>query len=287
MENNPGAVDGIIYLALFLGFFGHAAYENSTKAGPLAQEPINSNAGSIMMYLVWLAAIAVGTTLAVGVLIWLMIHFGGATDALYMWTVGAIFALCGALFNRAAIYRARDAGRSRGFALLAIIPFANLWLMFASPKVASERPPYVPAATALRFVIGFAAFAAIAGTRALDTVGTDPFINSQVARKVVENVAVSNADLPKQLDEITILQAAEANTATKEIVYRYTLTSDDLDPERLQNWLDTKMKPNTLKELCEDPAITDFGWNVVYRYWDKGTRLVGEARVSSRDCATK
>lgn len=220
MENTDTIYDGLIYLAIVIGFFAHALYENTTKTVPLAREPVTTNNGSIMMYVVWLAAIAVGTTAAILGLIWVMVRQGSITETQYLWTIASIYALAGALYNRAAIYRARDAGRSRGFALLAIVPIANLWVLFASPKAASERPGYTPAATPLRILVGLAAFVVIAGTRVFDTIGGELFVEKQVSDRVVAEVAATYSDLPRQLDEITILQAAETDRRAKEIVYR-------------------------------------------------------------------
>ncbi|MFS8183200.1 hypothetical protein ACMG4P_16800 [Pseudovibrio denitrificans] len=284
MVNEPTGIQSLFYLAFILGFFAHATYENSTKIGPLHKERITSNIGSTMMYIVWLAAIIIGLMLTIYGLIQLTAHTGAMSNTQYFWVTGLIFALFGALSNRAAVYRARDAGRSRLFALLAIIPIANLWLVFASPKVASERPPYTPAAAPLRIFIGIAAFVMILAANILGEITAEVSFDAQVAEKVVAAVAAANADLPKRLDNITILQIVEANRAKKEIVYRYTITTNDLDPKRFQNWLEKEMKPATLSGLCSDPAINKFGWSTAYRYWDEELRLIGETKVTGYDC---
>lgn len=237
------------------------------------------------MYMIWQAGIALFLTAATSLfLIGAFKLFENGAPETYFWAVPALFAAAGAMYSYAAIQRARDAGRTRRFALLGIVPIGNLWLLFSPPKAAPERPPYVPSSGSIRIVIGLCALVAIAATRMFDQYGSQKLLELQIADRVEKQVAAQNANLPNQLDEITILQAVDTDINKKEIVYRYTLTGSNIDSKNVQSWLTTTMKPKTAKTICQDPIVSQFGWIVRYRYWDTASNLVAEIYISKSDC---
>ncbi|GAB4532790.1 MAG: hypothetical protein Tsb0019_34440 [Roseibium sp.] len=261
----------LIAVSLLCGLFGYAAYDNWRKKGPLAEEAVTSNAGSIMMYLVWLACISVTGTLAVA-LVKASATLGFTPEqglAIYLAGASVVVFLLGALYARVNLMRARDSGRSRGSALLGLVPLANFWLMFAPPKPAPERPPYVPQAVWARVAIGLAAAAVLFSHDYF----TD-YVNMRLsAVRAGEHAGLavfrSHTVPPEDLAGKSELLNIKTQPADRMIVYSYLLSGATIDRERLQNWVKDTMAPETAKLWCGDPWITKRDWTVWYEYYDK------------------
>ncbi|WP_128292649.1 hypothetical protein [Afifella aestuarii] len=285
MSSEQAMSVGTLLTSLVIGFLVFIAYDTVKKTGPLDEEPITSNKGSIMIYMIWQAGISLVLTFG-ATLLTIEIYgiFDGNPPEAAFWSVPAMFALAGVAYAYAALLRAKDAGRTRGFALLGIVPIANLWLIFASPKKAPERPAYVPAWRIVRIAIALVAVVISVGLRTLQDEASRMLFQAQVADRVEERVAIQNERLPKQLNEMTTLEEVNFDASQKEIVYRYSFASSDIDAASIQAWLANTMKPRVTPSTCQDPVVAEFGWVTRFRYLDADENLVAEMSISNEDC---
>lgn len=154
--------DEVRTLAIVVGALAHGAYSNARKTVPLKEEVITSNNGSQMMFAVWLAGIAIGLSAAISLTVLGAIKlFDGDPPDFYFWSQPVLAAVAGAAYSHAAILRAKDAGLSRVDVVITIIaPIFIFWLIFAKPKAAPERPPYIPASGPVWILIALCAVAA-------------------------------------------------------------------------------------------------------------------------------
>ncbi|MBD1548746.1 hypothetical protein [Roseibium aggregatum] len=276
---------GVLFLSLIFGFFAYTAYGYLRKTGPLNEETITSNGGSRMMYVVWQAVIPLVYVGLVALSVLGSVKlFEGNPPASYFLSQPVLSAIAGAVYSRAAILRAKDAGFSRGGALLGIVPFANIWLMVAPPKEAPERPPYVPAAVPARVLIILCAIAVFFLSGPVNTIIAEKLAGIRIATRIEQGDFDFAAPLPTQLAETSTFQKIEPDAGEKAIYYQYGISGPDLDRDRIRSWLKDTLKSELAKYWCQERLIADRGWTVWYEYWDPDDRLVASTRVSQGDC---
>jgi|GEM_PF-2678821 len=261
----------LVAVSLLCGLFGYAAYDNWRKKGPLAEETITSNTGSIMMYIVWLACISVAGSLAVALVKTVAILWFAPEQGLRIYLFGAsvLVFLFGALYARVNLMRAKDAGKSRGFALLGLVPLANFWLMFAPPKPAPERPPYVPRAVWARVAIGLIAAAVVYSRDYFSDYVNVQLVAVRAGEHAGQAVFTEHAAPPQAIAGKADLWSTKTYPGDRMVVYSYVLSGPSIDRERLETWVKDTMTPETAKLWCKDPWVAKRDWNIWYEYYDR------------------
>lgn len=270
---------------LCIGFLFYLTYRIASGTGPSSKDPIYSNNGSTMMYAVWIS----GATLimSAGSLFLSTVALSAFTFSPPEWfflSFPLLFAAGGGVLAHAAMLRAKDAGVSKGFAFIALIPLVNLVLLFATPAASPTRPAYRPKNRALRIIIGLFAIFLTGLIQVMLNRGVGDIESEFVTEEFVRDVEAQNAGLPKKLDEATILQSMSADPITKEMIVMFRITDPTLTSEILKSRVESSIRPKFIKSSCEDPAITIHGWKAVYRYQDTTGDLLVDSVVSREDC---
>ena len=279
---SSGAVSA---LALVAGFLVCVGYEAIRKRRPLSEEVLTSNSGSVMSYLVWLAAINAALSLAMAAaLIGSAAMFHNRAPAVVPWILPALFLAAGLAYGHASILRARDAGRSRWFVLLGLVPIGNFVLAFAPPKDEPGRPPYRPSSGWARVVIGLCAVAVVVASRPFDRFVAQTYLDMRVADRVRRDGPGRVVPLPQDLADTTTLQGIDTDGDTRMIIYRYRLAGAVSDRERITAWVETAGKQAIGKSWCGDPVVADVGWSVWSEYSDAAADLIARTFVSPTVC---
>lgn len=284
----------ILLSAMALGFLGFVFADQMMNPKPIESLEINTNIGSLMSYMLIVTVTIAGYFLAN-----LLVLAGGArlyptgAPTYYIALFPLASLLCGAILGYAAILRATDAGKSRLFACLGLIPIANLVLLSAEPKQSANRPDYVPSNKFLRIFIGLSAailmssirvgservYSEFAETKEADRVPT----TAQVETAIRNNLAPLLKELPKRLDEVTILQAVDIRSDIKELSWKYAYEDGRVSDAELQQFAETDLKPKLLKSVCADP-IVELGWTLRYQYRRPNLRLAAQYTITADDC---
>lgn len=278
--------DGVRTLAIVAGALAHSAYSNARKTVPLKGETITSNGGSRMMFAVWLAGIAFGLSAAISLSVLGAIKlFDGNPPDFFFWSQPVLAAVAGAAYSHAAILRAKDAGRSRVDVVITIIvPVFILWLIFARPKEAPERPPYVPASDPARVAIALCAVAAFVSVDYLAPPVAQKLATMGMAERIKQGDFKHDAPLPAELAETSVFQGIEPDVVEKVIYYQYGISGPGIDRDRIRSWLEETLKPDLANHWCQERLIADRGWTIWYEYRDPDDRLVASTHVSRGDC---
>ena len=277
--------DGVRTLAILAGFLAHGIYSNARKTVPLKEEVITSNSGSRMIFVVWLAGIAFGLSAAISLTVLGAIKlFDGNPPNYYFWSQPVLAAVAGAVYSHAAILRAKDAGLSRAEVFITAIPVFILWLIFATPKEAPERPAYVPASVPARIFIAMCAVAAFYSLNFITPPVAQKLAEMGIAERIKQGDFKHDAPLPSHLAEMSTFQGIEPDVGEKAIYYQYGISGPDLDRDLIRSWLEDTLKPELAKHWCKEHLIADRGWTVWYEYRDPDDRLVASTRVSPGDC---
>ena len=280
--------EGVQLVLVAVGFvlcLGLDAWRNS---GALNRQPVTSNAGSRMNYLIWQAAIAVAYYVLLVLFALSVIKlFRGATPPPYYLILAVISLLAGAAFGFAALLRAKDAGFGRKGALLGITPLTNIALIFAPPRDDPERPPYVPANQVVRIGIALCAVALFFALIPVRQVARNMLIDTNLADISASGVVKHGSPpLPETLAEET--KFVKIYNAEWGITYRYEVSGPELDADRISAFVTETLKPQLQKRWCVDEDksrnITD-AW---YEYVDQqGTALASVLIIFSKGACRK
>eukprot|EP00903_Cladosiphon_okamuranus_P001345 g1343.t1 len=254
------------------------------KAGTSASDDYRAP-GSIMMYVVWQALIAIA--LSVGLALYYLILFRVEADPVPV--AGAaggivISFLAGLAFGCAAKLRALDAGKNRLFALLGIIPIGNLFLMIFPPKEDPSRPPYWPSARPVRVLIGLAAIGGFAALWPFNAAVGDYLVGDRLQTIAKRGDFTASAIPPQEIAPAVKADGFTVYRNERGILYRFVLTHPGVDPDRLRNWLVEKMLPSATKLVCEQPLVAQAKWTIAYDYRDAADNLIANVSILPSDC---
>ena len=152
----------LLIVGVLVGFYSFILYFLRFERNTNEENLVTGNEGSVMNYcLSFLTAYLIfkfGSLLLLYVSMVVLVLSPTETSYVILpfWA-----AVCGAILARPALLRAKDAGKRNAFALLGLIPVANLALFLAPPVRSAARPPYVPENRFLRIAIGLGALALI------------------------------------------------------------------------------------------------------------------------------
>lgn len=274
-----------LFGSLFAGFIAYTAYKIIRGTGPDSKDIINSNVGSIMMYCIFIAIISYFIIFGEFVLAFIWAFYLSSSSAEWYFLFYPLwYAVGGCLFAHVSMLRTKDAGKSKGFAFIGIVPIASFFLFFASPVTSPARPAYVPKDCSLRVAIGVFALLMISSLEYLTDLGVDYLEREGSTMQIVRSIEVQNADLPQEIDETTIIQSISADSSRKDIVLVYRITDASLTSEEVRSFLESSLRPQFVKDSCADPAITDYGWKMVVRYEDMSGGILAESTISRGDC---
>lgn len=288
MNSGHVSSEAVQWIAVVIGFVMFLLADLRRNPAPLASDPVTSNHGSIMMYVVWQAAIAI--TLSVGLAVYLWALFRLSENPVPLAGTGGLAvlsALAGIAFGCAAKLRARDAGQSRGVALLGIIPVANLVLMFLPPKKAPERSAYRPASKGARILVGLAALAGFAALWPFNALVSSHLVGTRLDTIAGRPVFTEHALPPQDVSGPARADGFEISRTEKAILYRFTLPGTEVDADKVKGWLVERMLPETEASICRQPLVSDAGWTVSYEYRDEGGALVANVFVLPGDCPSR
>jgi len=275
------------WISILVGFLVFLLADRLKSREPLASQVVASNQGSIMMYIVWQAAIAIA--LSVGLALYFLILFRLEADPVPLAGASGVVAislLAGLAFGFAAKLRALDAGRNRAFALLGIIPVGNLVLMFLSPKQDPARPPYWPSAKPVRILIGLAAIGGFAALWPFNTAVGAYLVHERLQTIAKRAVFTENAVPPADIAQSVKADGFTIYENERGILYRFVLAGPDVDPTRVRSWLVEKMLPNATKLVCEQPLVAQAKWTVAYDFRDSADNLIANVSILPGDCTT-
>lgn len=277
--------DVLNWLAIIAGFLAVLAFDVVHDRQPLANRPINSNHGSIMMYVVWQAAIAVllSATL-LGLLFAAYRYLPDGFSGLLPWISAAISFVAGGAYARVAVLRARDAGRGHAVALLGFIPIGNLFLIFLPPREAPERPRYTPSSKVARILVGVLAVAVFMSLGQINSLAGGELIRLRVERIAERSSFTAQAMPPTGLVGAVNFEGADIDPQYKAIYFTYRLPEPQSGAKGLEEWLETTMKPASMEAVCAETIVTIAGWHIWYEYYDGDDREVAEIGISRRDC---
>lgn len=162
MYINPYVYNLLIIVGVVFGFYSFILYFLRFDRDAYEENLVTRNGGSVMNYcLSFLNAYLIfkfGSLLLLYVSMVVLVLSPTETSyvILPLWA-----AFCGAILAHSAFLRAKDAGKGKAFALLGLIPVANLALFLAPPVRSADRPPYVPENRCLRIAIGLGALVLI------------------------------------------------------------------------------------------------------------------------------
>lgn len=274
-----------LFAALYAGYIVSVFWTMVKERDTKAPYPVISNNGSIMTYSLRFSLLSIILTVGSVALAVLALRWpGGIVPDWFFLSYPALFSLGGIALAQIAMLRANDAGKSRAFAFLGLIPIANLFLWLANPVQSPSRPAYTPVNKPIRFVIGFVAVLSIAVINTMiDRYSLE--IEEEFAFTAIEtNVAKENAKLPMQLDDVTILQSMTTDRMTREIAILYVVTDRDMSPASLQRHVNETVKPGMAENWCKDQAITEFGWHVDIQYETDLSTKLAETSIDLSDC---
>ncbi|MEE4012663.1 hypothetical protein V1T76_11405 [Roseibium sp. FZY0029] len=277
--------DALNWLAIIAGFLAVLAFDVFHDRQALANRPIKSNHGSIMMYVVWQVAIAVflSETL-LGLLYAAYRYLPDAFSHRLPWIAATISFVAGGAYARVAVLRARDAGRGHAVALLGIIPIGNLFLIFLPPREAPERPRYTPSSRGARILVGVLAIAVLVSLGQINSLADGELIRLRVERIAERSSFTAQAMPPTGLVGAVNFEGADIDLQYKAIYYTYRLPEPRSGAKGLEEWLETTMKPASMDAVCAETIVTIAGWHVWYEYYDGDDREVAEIGISRRDC---
>lgn len=280
------AIEGVAILGIYLGFACHAFYEKYGKSTPLEEEVITDNNGSVMIY-----SLRIFGACSLMFILSIFMFYGIVSGSILENSISVVtllfFGLGGALFHQAAIARAKDAGKSRGFALLAVVPLANLALFVTKPKESPTRPPYNPENGAMRLVVGLAALIGVGALQAFDDKIIENIASSYVDNKIANDFSEAFSDLPRRLDSLTVLESLEIYKNRKKAYLNYRIELSEYDKDRLVSFIHKEIGPNFYSSDCSDGAIIEFGWTMIYRYIDQNNKLITDVEVDKSSCAQR
>ncbi|WP_269582830.1 hypothetical protein [Roseibium sp. Sym1] len=284
---NTGQIssEAVQWIALVTGFLMFLVADLRRNRVPLASEPVTTNQGSIMMYIVWQAVIAIA--LSVVLAVYLGILFRLSEEPVPLAGTGGLAllsGLAGIAFGCAAKLRARDAGQGRGVALLGIIPLANLVLMVLPPKKTPERPPYRPEARPARILIGLAAIAGFAALWPFNALVSDYLVAARLQTIAGRSAFTEHAYPPADVSEPAQANGFGVSRDEKGIQYRFILPGAQADADKLKDWIVDTMLPETQEAVCRQTLVTEAGWTISYEYRGEDGNLIANVFVLPGDC---
>lgn len=280
--------DALNWLAIIAGFLAVLAFDVFHDRQALANRPIKSNNGSIMMYVVWQVTIAVllSATL-LGLLYAAYRYLPDSYSHRLPWIAATICFVAGGAYARVAVLRARDAGRGHAVALLGIIPIGNLFLIFLPPRDAPERPRYSPSSKVARILVGVLAVAVFMSLGQINSLAGGELIQLRVERIAERSSFTAQAIPPTALVGAVNFEGVDVDPQYKAIYFTYRLPEPQSGAKDLEEWLETTMKPASLEAVCAELIVTIAGWHVWYEYYDMDDREVAEIGISRRDCGER
>lgn len=272
MKISSEQIQGLYFFAFAISFLGYVTFAPFPAPGAVI---------SRMGYFVRTGVLILGSTLAMMLGIAFIETFAvWAPPSTFILTSTTVALAAGVYAGIIALGRSLDSGGGRGFAALGIVPFANLWLVLAAPNLNSARPPYVPANSFLRFLIGF--FACVLGSGIASGLGAWVEASNGTFVLLEREVASINAGLPRKLDEITTLVAVRHDIARRSIIYEHTILLQD------GSFFSAEiLKKAIIPDLCSDQgiqALIESGYVLEYKYSVVGNVSVDDFVLSKSDC---
>ena len=92
------------------------------------------------------------------------------------------------------------------------------------------------------------------------------------------------SELPKQIDQVTILQSVEIYEENTELAYEYVITSNVLDRNQFDQRMNTVINANALQSWCSETLVSSANWTIRYNYRLSSGALFGAFTIQRSDC---
>lgn len=268
--------------------------------GGIVAVAVNSSQAELGRGPYWAYSALVALFLSLSQIVWL--HVQHATIGGYLWLLvfmafGAI-AIGGFLIGQIAMARSRDAYGHAGFAILAFVPFGNLWLFFARSRAENSPNRLVPSKVfsgGWAFVSGLAIFIAsfaVTGflVEEMDRIEAElenePASHKHVLAHMIHSRGIeetlqfmaSNATTPIFVDDTTEIRRIEAQGAR--LIRNYSVDSDVAE-------LPLEFVLKHTKDLCADDSFSFLmrsGASISEVYLREDGHLIGEIVVNDEKC---
>lgn len=195
--------------------------------------------------------------------------------------------IAGMLIGKLLLRRSIDVGKGRAFALLGLLPVISLWVIFMPPAKSHLRPKYEPESPFLRFVIGCLVFAICVyflvyfeqRTKTLATLEE----KGDIAELIRKDVQPFIDKLPIMIDDITVLNDLKVYDELEQVAYYYIIEGDNglftLDTRQTNI-----IKRNVKAQLCGEPLLKVYKWQLFYEYRRNNGALIGSFIFTYDDC---
>lgn len=238
------------------------------------------------------------------VIIWLTYPWMVRNDATWVIVLQTVLIMIvfGYLLALVASARSRNAFGSNWMAILAFIPFANFWLLFARPR--SEYSPALlspPAfmrgeigvvlaiAVIITSTVSARVVAGLAESDAEQLVNADPEYAGLMTRRLIQTRGLpqtlkqiaDNVSLPATIDEVTALSTIVA--LDNELFRTFTVDMEDLV-------VDDYLRRDTADFLCKHPSMRELllaGAQIHEIFAAKDRHRFGQFTVTYDDCSVE
>jgi hypothetical protein len=248
------------------------------------------------------SAIIISLSYLPGVITWLTYAQALRSEATWLIVLqtAVIMVLCGYSLALVASARSRNAVGSNWMAVLAFIPVANLWLLFAPPRSddspALLRPPrLMRGEVGVILAIALIIASAVAGRLlvnlvridAEELVNADPGYAKSVIRRMIVTRGLpqtlkqiaENAKPPVSIDEVTVLSKIVA--LDNELFRTFTVDMEDLI-------VDEFLRRDNADYLCQHPSMYELlvaGAQVHEIFAAKSGVRFGQFTITADDCS--